>query len=632
MKNEIDIQEIQSSEYVGELNVIKEETVEGAEIKEIEKVKVEDVQISREVTKIQESVLKEAVNEMSTMKLESTSVAEAKELVQDVKIEESISEASDIKIEIKDECAQLKITKEEITEVSENVEVEQEVEVNIKKSVQINESQNKYQTFVCESSIENSEFIQEASFTAKSVENLATVQQSFSAKTTEDKKNLTLELKKSDSQSSIKSTIDTPTPSTIPPTPLTDEYVFRLQAPLPKLTGPPVPRSPSPNDEDPNIVKKKLIPHIDTEIIEEIVYDVPLPTPPEDKVTPPVYTKPGLRGGNMRYVFKKKEEIQEIERKSSLLASAIDETIKSIQEYKEEVGIDTKTEPIVYNGYAKVIKTKVFNLDTELPVNVEQQVIKNTDTINKIVENRDSVQNKEALENSCEVIETTEAKMGENEDVSVDGYRPVPFNPDDAPHLERVKITIPGPTPTVDPGKAFVTPNGGDYWHPPGVDFKKIKPIVESLKDSEVLKALNEEFMRTQEEKKKEERKWTKFLQKPSRPVPKAKFGYHGYTATEEEIEDFNTGPLPWEERALNEPPAPPVEPEEPILECQQTTRKTEAVEMEANEVIEESNENAETIIEEVTEEREEATQNGEVIENGVENGEEQKQQEKYLA
>ncbi|KAI8431768.1 hypothetical protein MSG28_016197 [Choristoneura fumiferana] len=348
MKNEIDIQEIQSSEYVGELNVIKEETVEGAEIKEIEKVKVEDVQISREVTKIQESVLKEAVNEMSTMKLESTSVAEAKELVQDVKIEESISEASDIKIEIKDECAQLKITKEEITEVSENVEVEQEVE----------------------------------------------------------------------------------------------------------------------------------------------------------------------------------EEIQEIERKSSLLASAIDETIKSIQEYKEEVGIDTKTEPIVYNGYAKVIKTKVFNLDTELPVNVEQQVIKNTDTINKIVENRDSVQNTEALENSCEVIETTEAKMGENEDVSVDGYRPVPFNPDDAPHLERVKITIPGPTPTVDPGKAFVTPNGEIIGTHQGI-----------VDDSEVLKALNEEFMRTQEEKKKEERKWTKFLQKPSRPVPKAKFGYHGYTATEEEIE-----------------------------------------------------------------------------------------------
>ncbi|CAH1642822.1 unnamed protein product [Spodoptera littoralis] len=38
------------------------------------------------------------------------------------------------------------------------------------------------------------------------------------------------------------------------------------------------------------------------------------------------------------------EEIREIERKSSLLASAIDETIKSIEEYKEEVGIETKKE------------------------------------------------------------------------------------------------------------------------------------------------------------------------------------------------------------------------------------------------------------------------------------------------
>lgn len=132
----------------------------------------------------------------------------------------------------------------------------------------------------------------------------------------------------------------------------------------------------------------------------------------------------------------------EIERKSSLLASAIDETIKSIQEYKEEVGIDTKTEPIVYNGYAKVIETKVYNLDTE-PVNVEKQVIKNTDAINKIVENRVTVQSKEVLENGSEIIGTTEGKMGENEDVSVDGYRPVPFNPEDAPHLERVEITIP---------------------------------------------------------------------------------------------------------------------------------------------------------------------------------------------
>ncbi|XP_022832044.1 calponin homology domain-containing protein DDB_G0272472-like isoform X2 [Spodoptera litura] len=121
------------------------------------------------------------------------------------------------------------------------------------------------------------------------------------------------------------------------------------------------------------------------------------------------------------------------------------------------------------------------------------------------------------------------------------------------------------------------------------VDFQKIKPMINSLKDSEVLKALNEELERQrQEEKKKEEKKWTTFLQKPKRPVPKAKFGYPGWTedtqivaepykvkivkqakpkvAPDYKPEDFETGPLPWEERAATESSRPPVEPEEPIL------------------------------------------------------------------
>lgn len=61
------------------------------------------------------------------------------------------------------------------------------------------------------------------------------------------------------------------------------------------------------------------------------------------------------------------------------------------------------------------------------------------------------------------------------------------------------------------------------------VDFKKIKPVIDSLKDSAVLAALNDELTKTKEEKKQEERKWTTFLQKPERPMPKAKFGYHGW-------------------------------------------------------------------------------------------------------
>ncbi|CAH2987936.1 unnamed protein product [Chilo suppressalis] len=125
------------------------------------------------------------------------------------------------------------------------------------------------------------------------------------------------------------------------------------------------------------------------------------------------------------------------------------------------------------------------------------------------------------------------------------------------------------------------------------VDFKKIKPIIESLKDSEVLKALNEEMLRVQEEKKKEEqKKWTTFLQKPQRPVPRAKFGYYGYVEPEQKIEepykvkivkqpkpkDFETGPLPWEERALKEPPPPPVDPEDPILVPEEVPEFLEAV------------------------------------------------------
>lgn len=67
------------------------------------------------------------------------------------------------------------------------------------------------------------------------------------------------------------------------------------------------------------------------------------------------------------------------------------------------------------------------------------------------------------------------------------------------------------------------------------VDFKKIKPIINKLNDSEVLKALNEELIKTTEEKKKEERKWTTFLQTPKRPVPKAKFGHYKEPAVEAE-------------------------------------------------------------------------------------------------
>ena len=71
----------------------------------------------------------------------------------------------------------------------------------------------------------------------------------------------------------------------------------------------------------------------------------------------------------------------------------------------------------------------------------------------------------------------------------------------------------------------------------PTSEIVPIKPMIGSLKDSEVIKALNEEMLRKkEEERKKEEKKWTTFLQKPKRPVPKAKFGYQGWTEDDQVV------------------------------------------------------------------------------------------------
>lgn len=57
-----------------------------------------------------------------------------------------------------------------------------------------------------------------------------------------------------------------------------------------------------------------------------------------------------------------------------------------------------------------------------------------------------------------------------------------------------------------------------------GVNFNKIIPQALSLKTSEVFKTLNAEAVKTKEDKIQEERKWTTFLQKPNRPIPKSKW------------------------------------------------------------------------------------------------------------
>lgn len=194
-------------------------------------------------------------------------------------------------------------------EISETSSISTHIGKSEKKESVVDISQTKEEsiskTALKEEKISTQGISQEASFTAKSVDRKLSLK-------TDLQKQLS-----SSSLSSPPSTIDTPTPSTVPPTPLTDEYVFKLSLPLPKSrSATPVPRDCTPEDEDPHIVKKNLIPHIET-TIEQVVYDQPLPTPIEEPKSPvftkpvlngggkiyPVYSKPGLKGGSGRIRF-----------------------------------------------------------------------------------------------------------------------------------------------------------------------------------------------------------------------------------------------------------------------------------------------------------------------------------------
>lgn len=55
------------------------------------------------------------------------------------------------------------------------------------------------------------------------------------------------------------------------------------------------------------------------------------------------------------------------------------------------------------------------------------------------------------------------------------------------------------------------------------VNFNKLIPKASAIKSSAVLRELNEEAVKTEEDKLNDKRKWTKFLQKPNRPIPKTK-------------------------------------------------------------------------------------------------------------
>ncbi|XP_060808144.1 titin [Amyelois transitella] len=814
---------VESQTNISKKSIILEQTsepvVELYESKEIKEEfhKSSVKEQSLDVAKEDSVIIQEIISESSAIEDKNDThgyVELAKEELTEVKAQQ-IAESdvsADIKInnvEIKKvkpqlESAALKIVKEEVIEVQPSPEILESEEtkvLRIEKTVDMSkdlivESDTQYVDISGSSSMDsvgalNKTSVQESTFTAKLSQQSETsftassisqsVQEStFISRSTESNAHkLTLntdiaQQKTLQQQSSVSSdennNIDTPTPSTVPPTPLTDEYVFKLQIPLPKTSGTVIPLDLTPEEEEPHIVKKKLVPHIETNLESPIIYDPPLPSPPGIKVTSPVYTKPGLRGGDIRALrkvraepLKSQEEILEIERKSTLLASAIDKTIKSIEEYKEQVGMETTAEveeSTITNSFTKnekheneetsIISTTRLEINNKIEnewSSVDKQIEANNiilTELSKVTMEEDKVESNSAdsvngnielnyikmngtedqsvsemveVNNSKHDISTTEnvnadikiddtheskvcvaeivnkteltqlAKIddcvtnGVNEirNVIIDvgsvpskeeavegnedpmkGFRPVVFNPETRnPRPTGVYINF----PAQDTGRPYTTPTGellgthqgivdgledatvdeevAKELGKPGmteekiaelisgesemlreahvmgltrvitshmsraddassVDFKRIKPIVESLKDSEVLKALNEELMKTQKEKKKEERKWTTFLQKPKRAVPRAKFGYHGYVEQEINIEapykvkivkqpkpkvapdykpeNFDTGPLPWEERALHEPPPPPVAPEDPILVPEEEPEFLEAV------------------------------------------------------
>nr|XP_049695611.1 titin homolog isoform X1 [Helicoverpa armigera] len=819
---------------------------ESAEVTTLEsKAEFKDVEVKAEtVAIIEEEKIEEKVIETKPEVLEAPKPVEVVEITETIKLKPKDTKT------VHDESAELKIVKivpvdsvlspeiievEDISElisksvisqvaVGDQISIDASKEVSATSSIteKSSKSGKKESAADVSSAVSQVSSQSEASAVSKELsvsqklestsQSSETQEASFTAKSVDRKLSLRTDLDRQTSVQSPPSSIDTPTPSTVPPTPVTDEYVFKLSLPLPKSrSATPVPRdsTPTPDDEDPNIVKKKLIPHIET-TIERVVYDPPLPTPTTDPQSPvftkpvlngggikpvyskpglkggavrPVYIKPGLRGGGIRPVYRKpglfggadnqdysKEEIREIERKSSLLASAIDETIKSIEEYKEEVGIDTKKEVKTQEfkeekitksykeSYSKEVKTESIQngfqeIDTKIDEIMEQcnalVSIADSETP-KITENETQgivteVDEKESRKQSVEIdvkietepsdekskeksvkfenevkiveVEIIDEKIPEvekKESIRVDipvekepapvaepvpiildpvpptpvvekqpeellqprvvpevpvvqapvrieeekkpdpllGFRPVVFDPENLqrqtyqyPFVEEPMVpqeprgspymsetgeiigTIQGivdglETPVMDeevakelgkPGiseEKIATLISGEaemlreahvmglsrvlssHMHradDSSVDFQVIKPMIGTLKDSEVIKALNEEIAREKaEQKKKEEKRWTTFLQKPKRPVPKAKFGYQGWTQDEEVVaepykvkivkqakpkvapdykpEDFETGPLPWEERAHTEASLPPVEPEEPIL------------------------------------------------------------------
>ncbi|XP_032528374.2 uncharacterized protein LOC116778474 [Danaus plexippus] len=157
-------------------------------------------------------------------------------------------------------------------------------------------------------------------------------------------------------------------PPLVPPTPLTDEYVFRLETDMPE-ESPFIQRdcSISPDSMHEEIIVNGLIPHYKTIVGRRVVYSPPLPTPPTspDK-TKPAYSKPGLKGGSNTLEMTE-TDILECQRNKKLVR-AIDRTLRQIEEYKASVGM---TDEIFSN---KEVKDKTISSEEKREEYIDKEI------------------------------------------------------------------------------------------------------------------------------------------------------------------------------------------------------------------------------------------------------------------
>lgn len=159
------------------------------------------------------------------------------------------------------------------------------------------------------------------------------------------------------------------------------------------------------------------------------------------------------------------EEIREIERKSSLLASAIDETIKSIEEYKEEVGIDTKKEVTVQkHKEEKVTKSYQESYSKEVNMESKQNGFAEIESqIENIIEQcnaLDTIDNGNSQETDTKMEASKEFKV-EIKQESIEA-EPIPIQTETEVKRKSVEKTVQFENDIKEEGKAVAVVNVND--------------------------------------------------------------------------------------------------------------------------------------------------------------------------